>query len=222
MTTPSESANEAVLSEEVPVTMPRLPGILKVNTAPQFKAMGDPLRWRILGMIQNQPCTAKQIADQLKASPGTIGHHLQVLESAGLAQVVARRLIHGITAKYYTRTARIFQFDFPPEVRGNMSLSLDIMTSARNEMAEIVEIEGDDAPLGISFPHMRLSPERAEVYQERLTKLLDDFLREEPDPNGQVYGMCFALFKAPPYLQAASSIDSARSTDASSTDLDEH
>ena len=52
-----------------------------------------------------------------------------------------------------------------------------------------------------AFPHVRLSPERIKVYQERLDSLLDDLLAETPDPQGQVYGLVFAMFLAPGYAQ---------------------
>src|SRR2546422_7005685 len=125
-----------VLSGDVPVTMPELPVKLVINTAQQFKAISDPIRSRILGIIQNQPATAKQIADRLGASPGAIGHHLHVLEAAGLAQVIARRLVRGIVANYYTRTARIFKYDLPREMTGDTSINLDIMAKAYEELAE--------------------------------------------------------------------------------------
>src|SRR5260370_40773829 len=111
-----------VLPSNVPVTMPELPVQLVINTVQQFKAFSDPIRSRILGIIQNQPATAKQIADRLGASPGAIGHHLHVLEAAGLARVVARRMARGVVANYYTRTARIFDFDLPREVTGDTSM----------------------------------------------------------------------------------------------------
>src|SRR4249919_2178402 len=125
-----------VLSGNVPVTMPELPVHIVINTAQQFKAISDPIRSRILGIIQNQPATSKQIADILGASPGAIGHHLHVLEAAGLAQVVARRMIRGIVANYYTRTARIFMYDLPSEVTGDTSINLDIIAKAYEELAE--------------------------------------------------------------------------------------
>src|SRR5260370_21642941 len=100
-----------VLPGNVPVTMPQLPLQIVINTAQQFKAISDPIRSRILGIIQNQPATAKQIADILGASPGAIGHHLHVLEAPGPSTVVARRLVRGIVANYYNRTARIFKYD---------------------------------------------------------------------------------------------------------------
>ena len=200
------------LPEDVPVTMPVLPPKLIINSAQQFKAIGDPLRGRILSIIQNQPATAKQIAERLKTSHGTIGHHLQVLEAAGLAQVVARRLVHGIVAKYYTRTARIFVFELPRELAGNTSISLKIMTDARDEYAEaLMSMREEDLALGASFPHARLSTERARAYNERLDAIIDDFIQETPDPNGQVYGLSVSLFKAPAYMQSSDSVQPSES-----------
>ena len=193
-----------VLPDNVPVVMPELPTRLYITTAQQLKAFSDPTRSRILGIIQNQPATAKQIADRLAATPGAIGHHLHVLEAAGLAKVVARRLVRGIVANYYTRTARIFNYNLPHEVAGSASLGLEIMTKARDELAEaLATIEGD--PLQTDgFPHIRLSPERAQVYSERLQALIEDVLHETPDPDGEVYGILVAMFKAPAYMQGPS------------------
>ncbi len=208
----SAPASEQVLLEDGPVAMPELPSRMHLNSSQHFKAVGDPLRLRILGIIQHQPATAKQIAARLKTAPGTIGHHLQVLEGAGLVQVVARRLVHGIVAKYYTRTARLFTFDFPPEVTGNTSISLNMLTRARDEMAEVLT-GGEEAAIECtSFPLARLSTERMRVYRERLMALVDDFAREPPNPEGQVYRLCTALFQGPSYLQTFGETDAMADT----------
>lgn len=206
---------ESVLSEGVAVTMPELPLQVTVNTAQQFKALGEPIRWRILHTIRYRPATAKQIADILHSAPGTIGHHLQVLEAAGLVKVVARRLIHGIVAKYYTRVARVFSFDFPPEVASDSSVSLNMMTTARDEMIELINAgEGEDEIKSTSAPSAKIMPERVEYYQRRLNDLVNEFLSEVPDPEGQVYTLFVTLFKAPPYIQQASStVQHAEQTD---------
>ena len=191
-----------VLPDDVPVEMPELPPRLVIDNVRQFKAISDPTRSRILGIIQNQPATAKQIADRLEATPGAIGHHLHVLEVTGLAKVVARRLTRGIVANYYTRTARIFDFCLSREVAGE-SFLLDTFTQVRNELAESMESGGEDALLYDGYPRIRLSPERAKHYQERLEAIVDDILHEMPDPDGKVYGIFAAMFVAPPYLQAS-------------------
>ena len=192
-----------VLPDNVPVTMPVLPAQVAITTFEQFKAISEPVRSRILGIIQNQPATAKQIANRLEATPGAIGHHLRVLEEAGLAQVVARRLVRGIVANYYTRTARIFKYNLPEDVKGGVDASLEIIDKARDEMIEARAAIKEDPIWCDSFPHVRLSPERARHYAERLDALLDDLLHEKVDPDGNVYGIIIGMFKSPPYMQGS-------------------
>lgn len=193
-----------VLPDTVPVTMPILPVSLLLTTDQQFKAIADPLRTRILGVIQHQPATAKQIADRLGEAPGTIGHHVQVLEAAGLAQVVARRLVRGIVAKYYARTARIFNFDLSDEVTGGTFDNTLFLRDGANELSQALVTLGAEASLSNGLPHARLSPERAEIYRQRLERLVDDLISEPADPAGEVYGLSYAFYKAPAYLQPSS------------------
>jgi DNA-binding transcriptional ArsR family regulator len=190
-----------LLPEDVPVTMPDLPARHVVNTLEGFKAISDPTRDRILSIIQNQPATAKQIADRLGATPGAIGHHLRVLEEAGLAQVVARRLVRGIVASYYTRTGRIFLFELPQELVAGESAALNIISKAHEEMAEAQATISDDPESCDGFPHARLSPERVRYYHKRLNALVDELVNEPFDPDGEVYGVLVAMFKSPPYMQ---------------------
>src|SRR5579863_3408648 len=198
-----------VLPEEVSVAMPELPAYVSITTFEQFKAISEPVRSRILGIIQNQPATAKQIADRLGATPGAIGHHLHVLEDAGLAKIVARRLVRGIVANYYTRTARIFNYNLPKDVTGGMEASLEVMNKAHDEMVEAQATINDDPYCSDGFPHIRLSPERARYYSERLQALVDEVLDETPDPDGKVYGIFVAMFMSPPYMQGPSTTNSS-------------
>ncbi|HEX7736870.1 MAG TPA: winged helix-turn-helix domain-containing protein [Ktedonobacteraceae bacterium] len=215
---------EMLLGEDVPVRMPELPPTLRVHTAQQFKALGDATRERILRIIKHEPLTAKQLGERLGIPPGTISHHLQVLEAADLAQVVARRLVRGIVAKYYARTARLLQFDFPPEVTPRIESVLKFLTDAREELAESLMAEEkssganlllDDDPDNIycstGFPHARLSREHVIDFKRRLEALLYEFATTAPDPDGQVYAFSSAFFLAPPYLQSKSSATDAAS-----------
>ncbi len=197
------------LPDDVPVEMPELPREVPITTLKQFKAVSDPLRTRILSVIQHQPATAKQIADRLGASPGAIGHHLKVLEDAGLAQVVARRVTRGIIAKYYTRTARIFVFDLPKELGGGKASITDIFNTAQREyMAALEENKNKGEAAGegegfamSGFPRARLSEEKIERYAQRIQVIMDDFLAERPDPEGTSVGFFYAFFASPSYMQ---------------------
>ena len=213
-----------VLSEDVPVTMPELPLSLDIDTPRQMKALADPVRHRILGIIQSRPATAKQIADRLKMPPGTIGHHLQVLETAGLAQVAARRLVRGIVAKYYTRTARIFTYNFPDVVTGKVPALVRFLTDARDELAETL-VDGDpDALVKTAFPHARLTEERYVYFEQRLMELVEEFIAEPATDEGTVFSLSVAFFQSPPYLQDGPATEEAHShtdSDASSKEDDE-
>ncbi|HEX5502892.1 MAG TPA: winged helix-turn-helix domain-containing protein [Thermomicrobiales bacterium] len=201
------AAEPPLLPAGVPVVMPELPLHLAVTEERQLAAIGDPTRSRILGVIQHQPATAKQVAVRLGLAPGTVGHHLHVLEEAGLAQVVARRLVRGIVAKYYTRTARIFDLDFPHEAAREAAPNLDIITTARNELADALVVNAPDMLSSAGFPHARLAPARAAAYVERLMSLIDEFVAEPIAPEGRVYGLCGAFFESPAYMQVATTPD---------------
>ena len=191
-----------LLAENAPVSMPDLPLRLIINTVLQYKALGDKTRTRILGIIQQQPATAKQIADRLKLAPGTVGHHLQALEAAGMAQVVARRLVHGIVAKYYTRTARLFVYESPQDEEfHDYSVSQEIITHIRDEVLVALADGQDTTLMRMGFPHARLTPERAAAFEQQLNNLIDAFVQEPSAPDGIVYGLGFAIFAAPHYLQ---------------------
>lgn len=214
-----------VLPISEPVTMPELPPRLSVATERQYKALSDPTRGRILGIILHRPATAKQIADLLGVAPGTIGHHLQTLEAAGLARVCARRLTRGIVAKYYARTARIFQYAFDPTVSDAGVVLL--INQARDELADAVAERGASAALTAGYPRARLGARRAAEFLLRAEALLEEFSAAEPEPDGHVFGLTLALFLAPGYLQGGhgEAEDSPRAvgadTDGSSADHDE-
>ncbi len=203
-----------ILPEGVPVIMPDLPAQLVINTRQQFKALNDQTRTRILAIIRHQPATAKQIAMRLQIAPGTAGHHLGVLEAAGLAQIVARRQVRGIVAKYYARTARIFVYAYPPEEGDNAFGALDILNTIRMELSDAITDmrrqteeqlrEGrppEDPPAHIGFPHARISRSRAAELTRQMSALIDSYIAEPDDPDGMVYGLGIVFFPAPAYVQ---------------------
>jgi DNA-binding transcriptional ArsR family regulator len=209
-----------------PPAMPNLPPVLTIRSAKQYKALGDPLRVRLLELIQHQPRTAKQLAELLERPPGTIGHQVRVLEEAGLAQVVALRQIRGIVAKYYARTAHIFVVETPQELRAESPSGEVRLRRAWDELAESLAALGDAAHFDYEgnpeFFHVRLSPERAAVYRDRLSALTRDLLQEAADPNGTVFAVSVAFFVAPPAMQVMPEIaESVNPSPQSNTRRDE-
>jgi len=58
--------------------------------ASQLKALGDPARLRLLGLVLRDPQTGEELAAALGLSEATISHHLARLREAGLTEVRAR------------------------------------------------------------------------------------------------------------------------------------
>ena len=199
--TPTSKSSDAlpILPIDVPVEMPDLPMAVTITTLEQFKAISHPLRTRILGIIQQQPATAKQIADRLRASTGSIGHHLKLLEEAGLAQIVAKRVTHGIIAKYYTRTAKVFDFDLPKEWVSPHDVTEDIVGAGYADLQLTLTQLGAEVLSG--YPRVKLSSQQVAKYQARVKQLIEDLLAETPDPNGAAWGLLVALFESPAYMQ---------------------
>ena len=49
-----------------------------------FKALGDPVRLRLLGLLAERPRTGKELADAVAVGAPTISHHMSRLTAAGL------------------------------------------------------------------------------------------------------------------------------------------
>src|SRR5512135_3705800 len=54
-----------------------------------FKALADPSRLKIVGLLAQQPCTVEQLAAMLSLKPSTISHHLSKLAETGLVSARA-------------------------------------------------------------------------------------------------------------------------------------
>jgi ArsR family transcriptional regulator, arsenate/arsenite/antimonite-responsive transcriptional repressor len=66
---------------------PKLVPIPKLETqADFFKALAHPSRLLILGLCQQKPRHAEELAGLLKLSKATVSHHLSLLSSAGLLE----------------------------------------------------------------------------------------------------------------------------------------
>ena len=209
---PNDHNTIPILPDTAPIIMPDLPPKRILTTMQEFKAVSDETRSRILGLIQQQPASAKQVADRLGSTSGAIGHHLHLLEAAGLVQVVARRFIRGTVANYYTRTARTFVFDFPREIKGDDaidSISLRKVNHLHDELLHARASNKEDPYLQSAFLHLRLTPERANIYHQRLRSLVDEMILADPDASGQVYSIFMTMLTSPDYLQVTQPVTDA-------------
>jgi hypothetical protein len=57
---------------------------------PFFKALADPSRLRIVGLLANQELSVEQLAELLSLRPSTVSHHLSYLSHVGLVSARAK------------------------------------------------------------------------------------------------------------------------------------
>lgn len=164
------------------------PDTLVVSKPEQLRALADDLRNRIVGLLRERALSTQQLAEELGIPKGTIGHHLKVLEKAGLIHVVRTRKVRAVTEKFYGRTARLFLFQ-AEDPESERALGATVLRQAAREVEE--------AP-AISFGHpkSRLKPADARRLERRLFKLVDDFIAAD-DAEGALHALAVALYERP-------------------------
>jgi arsenate reductase len=66
-----------------PTTPPDSPEALPVDLA---RALGDPLRWRIIDLLSTEQLCVAHLAEELHTAQPLVSHHLKVLREAGLIE----------------------------------------------------------------------------------------------------------------------------------------
>ena len=145
---------------------------LVVSDREQLRALADDLRATIVSLLRERAWSTQQLAQRLDVPKGTVGHHLKVLERAGLIRVVHTRKVRALTEKYYGRVARLFLFEVeePEDAR---ALGAATMRQVARELAESPD------KIGFGFVRARLTPEDAARFERRVKRLLDDFRGSE-------------------------------------------
>lgn len=160
---------------------------LEVDALQAHRALGDPLRARILALLLERAATGKQLSEALDRPPGTVGHHLGVLEDAGLIRVVRTGQVRAITTKYYGRTARTFLLGHGD---GPLGDEASFLGQAHREAAAGAGI----APGGGStLRYARIPADRADEWMARLGDLATQFAAQ-PREGDVTYGLVVAIF----------------------------
>jgi DNA-binding transcriptional ArsR family regulator len=155
---------------------------LDASNPAQLKALGHPLRQRLLFALAERPTTISQLAVALSAQKGNIGHHLKVLREAGLVQVVQTRQVRGGTEHYYQRTAQRIYVGGPPTVSTTAMLQ-----AVADEITATV-----DEPL-LHLRHVRLTVVQAERLNAAMSQLIDQVV--DAGPNEPRYGLLIGMYK---------------------------
>jgi DNA-binding transcriptional ArsR family regulator len=169
--------------------------VLVVRESEQLRALGDDLRSEIVVLLRENAHSTTELAEKLGLPKGTVGHHVKVLEKAGLIRVVRTRQVRALTEKLYGRTARLFLFKSSDDADGEDVRNV-AAASVRTAVEEMLPLDADDRTT-FAVLRVRLTDADARRFVRRLEKLNEDFLAAD-DPEGEPYGLADAIFKRAP------------------------
>ena len=163
---------------------------LVVSEREQLRALGDELRARIVALLRVRARSTEELAEELGLPKGTVGHHLKVLERAGLIRVVRTRQVRAVTERFYGRTARVFLFELEDDAD-----SRALGAVALRQAASEVERAPTRADWGLV--RARLSRADANRFERRVKRLQDDFLAADSG-EGVLTALVTALWAMEP------------------------
>lgn len=165
------------------------PETLVVARPDQLRALADEVRSTVISLLRERAYSTQQLSEKLGIPKGTVGHHVKVLESAGLIHVVRTRQVRAVTEKFYGRTARLFlyQTEDPADARAIGSTMLRTAAS---------EIERSEEGIGFGLTKASLTRKDISRIERRVKKLMEDF-RAADSPEGEPFALATAVYRRP-------------------------
>jgi DNA-binding transcriptional ArsR family regulator len=146
-------------------------------TVKEVKALGHPLRLRILRLCGERDLTNKQLAERLDRDPGTVLYHVRQLVDAGLLEPTEVRAgDSGALEKPYRSTGRSWWLDGPlnnsdPEVR---------LAPLEAFAAELTEAGPESVQTYERFT-LHLSPDELIELDRRIVAILDEYIETDAE-----------------------------------------
>jgi DNA-binding transcriptional ArsR family regulator len=163
---------------------------IELTTAEQVRAISDPLRTTILGLLHERAATVTELAAAVKRPKSTVAHHVNVLFDAGLLRVVRTRRVRAIEERYFGRTARMFYVglgrrrdgvDLPPDFN-------DFEVAAKESAGAF-----DAGTVRAFIRHARIPEEQAAEFWRRVDDIIHEFDRL-PRSGDTTYGFAVGLY----------------------------
>ncbi|MEU7895108.1 winged helix-turn-helix domain-containing protein [Nonomuraea sp. NPDC049152] len=157
---------------------------LTLHSSAQFKALGHPVRQRMMNVLRQRPATLAELTAALGSTKGTIAYHVRVLREAGLIRLAYTRQVRGGTEQYFTRAGGAIRL--PQEMGAEF-----LFKEALAEMAPV----RPSRPQHTVLQHLWLTAEEADALATRIKEFADAH-RESDGSRGEPYGMLLSLYPA--------------------------
>ena len=105
-----------------------------------FKALDDPVRGKIIQLLNKKQLNAEQITRRLKKlgykkAVTTIRHHIEILKNSDLIEIVKIEESRGAITKYYGSSTRLLDFTLPTDFDKNYS---KIISKTSSKLAKVI------------------------------------------------------------------------------------
>ena len=144
-------------------------------TVKEVKALGHPLRLRILRLCGERELTNTQLADRLDRDPGTVLYHVRQLVDAGLLEPAdVRTGDSGALEKPYRSTGISWWLDGPLN-KSETEIRLAPLEAFQAELSEA----GPESVQAFERFTLHLSPEELEEFDRRILAVLDEYIESD-------------------------------------------
>lgn len=180
-----------------------------VNHADALKALGDPLRLRILHVVMGEPArtwSVKEIAAVLDQPVTKLYHHVKQLEQAELIADVESRVVSGIVEHRYQTGQLGLQFDeslfgSPATRDASIHQAAAFVEESRDELvAFLSQPDADIDAVHLSKAYARLTPDEVQAVMKELSRLVDGFSAHKNDPGRDNLPRTAMLFLLHPHV----------------------
>jgi DNA-binding transcriptional ArsR family regulator len=169
---------------------------LELSTPEQVRAISDPLRTTLLGLLHERAATVTELATAVKRPKSTVAHHVNVLAEAGLLRVVRTRRVRAIEERFYGRVARMYYVGL-----GRQSSRGDRLPYDFNDF-EIAAKESagayDAGTMRAFIRHARIPEEQAKEFWQKVHELIHEY-DKLPRSGDTTYGFAVGLYPITDY-----------------------
>lgn len=164
--------------------------ILVLRELDQIKAISHPYRLEIIECFEeDQPATAKQIADRMGEPHAKVNYHIKTLQKVGILELVDEKVKSGIIEKYYRPAAKTFVIDrsiMNTSEKGVMEsihqASISIFENISNDFYRVVEVANDQEYVKMLHYHdYYLTLEEREELHRLLEITIENFVNDKKD-----------------------------------------
>jgi DNA-binding transcriptional ArsR family regulator len=178
---------------------------LELTSAEQVRAIGDPLRTTILGLLHERAATVTELATAVGRPKSTVAHHVKVLTEAGILQVVRTRRVRAIEERFYGRAARMFYVGLGRQgTEGQLPPDFNDFEVA----AEESKAAYDAGEMRSLIRHARIPEERAAEFWQQVAQLIHTF-DQLPRAGDTTYGLAVGLYPIVDYPTLPPTADEA-------------